>query len=177
MAALALLGAAPAWPADVITIAGVDGSADADASRVILEKAYSRLGIRLIIRMYPAERAIQMSNGGALDGELQRIDAVKQVYDNLVQVRPAINFLEASVFSAGIDFPIESWESIRPYRIGIVRGIKFAEANTEGMTCYIASGYLALFRMLERGHRWCCWFKWGMGPPRDDGYRALTQHR
>ena len=139
------------WAAEAITIAGVDGSADAEAGRAILEEVYGRLGIPLVIRMFPPERALRMSNGGRVDGELQRIDAVRRVYKNLIQVQPAINFLEASVFTSGMDFPIEGWGSLRPYRIGVVRGIKFAEANTVGMTRSIVDGYPALFRMLERG--------------------------
>lgn len=144
-------GAQMARAADTIIIVGVVGSSDAYAGDVILRQAYRRLGIDLKIRKLPAERALRLADSGQVDGEVQRIDAIRHVYKNLVQIRPAINFLEAAVFTGSKNFPVEGWESLRPYRIGIIRGIKFAEANTTGMRRYIASGYDALFRMLNNG--------------------------
>ena len=66
-------------------LAGVVGSADAWAGDVILREAYRRLGIALEIRKLPAERALRMASDGQLDGEVQRIDAVKRTHPNLVQ--------------------------------------------------------------------------------------------
>ena len=141
----------PVLGANELTIAGVQGFSEDEAGTVILKEAYRRIGIKIIIRRFPAKRALITANEGKYDGDLQRIDAVKDLYKNLIQVRPAINYFEASVFSARHDFEVKGWESLRPYRIGIIRGMKFAEANTKGMNRIETSSYEALLKMLDSG--------------------------
>ena len=153
--AIAVAAASLAFPAaatpERIVLAGVVGTTDAWAGDVILREAYRRIGVELVIRKVPAARAVLLSSVGQLDGEVQRIDAFKNAFPTLIQVRPAINFLEAVVFSGSVDFEVEGWENLRPHTIGVVRGIKFAVDNTAGMRRYIASDYEPLFRMLELG--------------------------
>lgn len=152
MAALLLTTAAMAEQSaaqdDVIRLVTVTGTVDTVISEVILREAYARLGYRLEVTRYPAERAIRMANQGRFDGEVHRIDGVANSYPNLVQLFPAINHIEGGVFTARDDLVIESWEDMRPYRCGIIRGIKFAERSTEGMDRYIVGGYNRLFTML-----------------------------
>jgi len=128
-----------------------ENTVDTVIGEVIVREAYSRLGIDVIIKKYPAERAVRLADRGDVDGEVQRFAGLSDLYPNLIQVRPAINFIEATVFSKETTFPIEGWESLSPYRIGLIRGIKFAERNTEGMSVAKAGGYDVLFRLLDRG--------------------------
>ncbi len=132
-----------------IRLVAASGSVDTVVGEAVLREAYSRLGYQLEVTRYPAERAIRLANQGRFDGEVQRIDGVAGSYPNLVQVYPAINHIEAGVFAARDDLRIESWDDLRPYRCGIIHGIKFAELRTEGMDRYIVGGYNRLFRMLQ----------------------------
>lgn len=120
-------------------------------SEVIVRKAYARLGYRAEINKYPAERAIKLANEGFADGEVARIDGVGERYSNLIQLYPPINYLEATVFTAGSKLDIKGWQSLKPHSIGIIRGIKFAEENTAGMDRYVVGDYPTLFRMLQHG--------------------------
>ena len=124
---------------------------DTIVSEVIVREAYARLGTEVIIEKFPAERAIRLANAGEAAGEVQRIDGIDKTYTNLVQVRPPINYIEATAFTKTETFRVQGWASLQPYRIGIVRGIKFAERNTRGMDTRLASDYAELFRMLDRG--------------------------
>ena len=124
---------------------------DTVISEVVLRKAYARLGVNLEIRKYPAERALQLANQGTVAGEVQRIDGLSASYPNLIQVRPPINYIEGTVFSGDTRFQVDGWESLRPFRIGIIRGIKFAESNTQGMDVQAVGDYERLFTMLENG--------------------------
>ena len=146
-------GAALAATAGVekLTLVTVDNSTDTVVSEVIVTEAYRRLGIEILIKKYPGERALRLANHGEVDGEVQRIAAVKDKYRNLIQVLPPINYLEASVFSRSLNFEPTGWNSLRPYGIGLIRGIKFAENNTEGMNRHLVSDYLPLFKMLDKG--------------------------
>ena len=117
-------------------------------SEVILREAYRRIGVDIEIRKYPAERALQMANRGEVAGEVQRINGINRKYGNLIQLRPAINFIEGTVFTKSVVFEVSGWDSLREYRIGVIRGIKFAERHTRGMKTYAVGDYERLFRML-----------------------------
>lgn len=133
---------------NVVRLVAAAGSVDTVVAEVILGEAYARLGYRLEVTRYPAERAIRLANLGRYDGEVQRIDRIGDSYPNLVQVYPAINHIDGGVFAVRDDIYIESWEDMRPYSCGLIRGIKFAERSTEGMDRYIVGGYNRLFTML-----------------------------
>lgn len=147
-----LIGTAgPGGAVERLVLATPENTIDTVISEVIVREAYRRLGIDVVIKKYPAERAVRLADQGEVDGEVQRIGGLSEKYPNLIQVRPAINFLEATVFSKTKEFDVQGWESLTPYRIGIIRGIKFAEQNTQGMTVARAGGYEVLFRLLDRG--------------------------
>ncbi len=134
-----------------IRLATIVIAADTPISVVILRKAYARLGYAVEISRYPAEVALRLADAGREDGEVQRINGLSKHYPNLVQLHPAINYIEAAVFSAGRDIPLDGWSSLQPYRVGVMRGIKFAEFNTRGMNRTLVGDYTALFQMLGEG--------------------------
>ena len=116
---------------------------------VVREGAYRRLGIALEIRRNPAERALRLANSGKVAGDVQRIDNLTPKYPNLIQLRPAINYIEATAFTRDKAISVAGWQGLTAYRIGLIRGIKFAERNTQGMQTYAAKNYIGLFRMLR----------------------------
>jgi polar amino acid transport system substrate-binding protein len=133
---------------EYIQLVTPEDTIDTVISEVILREAYGRIGIGVDIVKVPAERALIMADRGNVDGEVQRIDGINKKYTNLVQVYPSINFIEAAVFSSEASFRVDGWESLRPYTIGLVRGIKFAENNTADMDVYPAPDYEHLIAML-----------------------------
>lgn len=118
-------------------------------SEEVLRLAYQELGININSLELPADQALRYANAGDADGELYRIAGLEQKYPNLVMVPVAINHLEGSVFTKKADFVVTGWESLRPYSIGIQKGIQFAEKGTEGMQRIIVSDPVQLFTMLQ----------------------------
>ena len=97
---------------------------------------YARLKIQIELVDVPAKRALVESSSGDLDGEVHRVLDVASEYPTLLPLRPAINYIEPSVFIRSANttpFEISDWESIRDYRIGIVRGVGSSERGTAGM--------------------------------------------
>ena len=133
-----------------VVIAAVSDSADVPAGRAVIREAYSRIGVEVEFRSYSAAEAIATSNSGVVTAELQRIDGISQDYENLVQVPIPINIIQGAAFSIKYRFPISGWHSLRPYRIGIVRGVVFAELPTRGMNVSLANEYEELMLMLEK---------------------------
>ena len=134
-----------------LVLVAAESTVDTVISEVILREAYARLGIKIDILKVPAERALRMANRGDVAGDAQRIDGLSETYPNLIKVSPPINFISGTAFSKTASFSIDGWDSLRPYRIGIIRGIKFAEQNTVGMDRHLVGNYESLLKMLDRG--------------------------
>jgi polar amino acid transport system substrate-binding protein len=155
VAALALVAASlsliykPAGAQERLVLVTPVNTVDTVISEVITREAYRRIGIDVEIKKYPGERALRIADSGKADGEVQRIDGIAAQYPNLIQVHPAINYIEGTAFTRTKTFAINGWESLRPYRLGYIRGIKFAERNTRNMNSSSVSDYRNLFKMLS----------------------------
>ena len=106
----------------------------AEIGENILQEAYQRIGIQVDARVLPAERALVMANTGEVDGEVLRIKGIEKNYPNLRMVPVPLVVMEGMVLTKEVTFEVTGWESLKPYTIGIVRGVKFAENGTQGMT-------------------------------------------
>ncbi len=99
----------------------------------ILTLAYSRIGKSVEFEKLPAERSLVNANSGITDGELARMGGLQEDYLNLIMIPTPIAYDEIVVFTKDINFNVDGWSSLLPYRIGYVAGFKFAEQKTEGM--------------------------------------------
>jgi polar amino acid transport system substrate-binding protein len=117
----------------------------------ILKVAYAKLGITVEFLDVEAKRALALSSAGDVDGEIQRVAAVAQQFPTLLQLKPAINYIEPAVFTTGLEFAVNGWNSIEEYEVGIVRGVGSSEAGTAGMSkVQRATSLEELVRMLDR---------------------------
>ncbi|MET3119931.1 polar amino acid transport system substrate-binding protein [Undibacterium sp. GrIS 1.8] len=99
----------------------------------ILETAYRSLGWNLKVHYLPGERSLRSANNGEMDGELYRKFGMENDYPNLLVVLVPLLTYEIVIFTYGIRFIVNGWDSLRPYTIGYVRGIKIIEQNAVGM--------------------------------------------
>jgi len=127
----------------------IEGSVNAEVSTLIMIEVYKRIGFEIEIMPLPGKRALAISNSGKVDGELFRLEGINKKWSNLIPVSVPINFMEGVVITKGKSFNVEGWESLKPYRIGIRRGIRFTESGTKGMSREIADSNASLFKMLE----------------------------
>ena len=116
----------------------------------VLREAYGRLGIDLEVRRYPGSVALEKSNAGEVDGELQRIDGITRRFQHLIQVPIPVNYIQGTVFSKQKDLDFTPWHALRPYQIGIVKGILFAERGTRGMQVKAVDTYAELIQLLDQ---------------------------
>ena len=149
-----VLGFALAQPSETrseepFVIAHVQDSVDQLAARAVLAEAYRRLGMKVEFRAMPAATALEASNGGKVAAELQRIDGIQRRFPNLVQVPIPVNYIQGLAFSRDYNFPIRGWHSLRPHRVGIVKGILFAERGTEGMQVSVAKDHAELVEWIR----------------------------
>ncbi|WP_200956031.1 ABC transporter substrate-binding protein [Pelomonas sp. Root1444] len=132
-----------------LRLARLEGVPDQRIGGEILKVAYARLGIQVQFVPVPALRSLLESSEGRVDGEVQRILLVETQYPTLIALRPSINFIEPSAFVKRLDFKVQGWPSVAPYRVGIVRGVGSSEAGTRGMRRVTAVASMeALMRMV-----------------------------
>lgn len=134
-----------------LVFTGIKGAVNSDIGMDVLTKAYSQLGIKILYRPLPGERALRVANSGKVDGEVFRIANVQKRYKNLIQVPTQINILPAIAYTKGKKININGWHSLKSYRIGIQVGIKFAERGTKGMNPTRVDTNEQLFKMLDSG--------------------------
>jgi polar amino acid transport system substrate-binding protein len=142
-----LLSSVPGQAQSVIRLARIANIPDQYVGGEILRTVYARLNIQLEFEDVPGKRALALSSAGELDGEIQRIGNLAKDYPTLVQISPPINYIEPSVFTTTLHFDVQGWSSIKPYSIGIVRGVGSSEAGTRGMSRVTAA--VSLENMLE----------------------------
>ncbi|MCK1652281.1 transporter substrate-binding domain-containing protein [Bradyrhizobium sp. 149] len=147
---LSLFAAGPSQAQELIRLARIAGIPDQYVGGEMLRAVYARLNIKLEFEDVPGKRALALSSAGEVDGEIQRIGTLSRDYPTLVQVTPAINYIEPAVFSTKLRFDVAGWNSIRDHSIGIVRGVGSSEAGTRGMARVTATASLDnMVRMLD----------------------------
>lgn len=95
----------------------------------LLKEAFKRAGMPIIIGHLPAERSLVNANSGIDDGDFVRIAGLEDIYPNLVRVPEKITDFEFVVFTKHLNIKTESWDSLKPYHVAIVRGWKILEEN------------------------------------------------
>jgi polar amino acid transport system substrate-binding protein len=116
----------------------------------VLQEAYRRLGIEAKEEFLPHERSLRASDAGEVDGEVMRIAGLEKEYPNLLRVPEPIYEFDTIAFTTGLVFKVEGWESLRPYQLCVLRGLKLSEQGTEGMNRMIGNSVDHLIEMLRR---------------------------
>jgi ABC-type amino acid transport substrate-binding protein len=147
-----LMTSIPSHAQSVIKLARIADIPDQFVGGEILRAVYARLNISLEFADVPGKRALALSSAGELDGEVHRIANLAQTYPTLVQISPAINYIEPSVFTTTLRIDVKGWDSIRDYSVGIVRGVGSSEAGTRGMSRVTTAASLEnMIQMLDAG--------------------------
>jgi hypothetical protein len=115
----------------------------------IIREAYKLIGREIDVAMLPGSRAIKLSGLGAVDGELYRIGEISNTYPDLVRVNVVIANLEVRAFSHTLDFIINGWSSLKPYRLAVMQGVKVTDMHTQNMQRVMVNNFHQLFNLLS----------------------------
>ena len=118
-----------------------------------IEEAFRRMGYSASVTPFPSQRALFLANTEG-DGDASRVPNIKEIApantDNLIMVPEVSLVAELAVFTKGLEFPVEGWDSLEPYRNGARIGAKILEKNVPGDRTFLALN-TQLFRMLDAG--------------------------
>lgn len=142
-----------AWSAEKppLAFSSFDTAGLSLTSMLILNEAYSAIGERFVVRLYPGTHALMASNNGFNDGALHRIEGIDKSFANLQRVRVAINQVMAVAIVKRDDIHIRQWQDLSPYHFGTESGVVLFEQRTAGMDVVRMESLKQLLNMLDRG--------------------------
>lgn len=118
---------------------------------LIVKEAFRRISNEIKIIHSPSERCLVNANNGIDDGNFARIAGLEAMYPNLVMVPEPIASFEFAVFSKKKNIRVNGWNSLKPYKTGIITGWKILETNLGPLPLlYRATDQQSLFDMLEQ---------------------------
>lgn len=115
----------------------------------ILKTAYQRLNIKIEFVYLPAERSLHAANECSIDGEGSRVAGLEQQYPNLIKIKIPIETISLSAYSKNKTINIQGWQSLKPYRIAYLRGVKVIQKNLIGFKTETVTNIKQAFMMLE----------------------------
>lgn len=93
---------------------------------------FERMGIRGSVSWLPSERALLNANSGIDDGNIARVAGIEKKYPNLIRVPEQIVDFTFMGYSHRKDIKLTDWNSVKQFRVGIIRGWKIYEKNLAG---------------------------------------------
>lgn len=140
--------ATPARAADEIRI-GTGNGAISQAAMSVLREAYRRIGVTVTTVNTTPEEGLRQANRGELDGTPARVAGLESRFPNLLRVPVAVVEVDAMVFGNRMPLVVNGWDSLRPYRVGVLKGVQYASEGTRGMQVDTFGDNAQLFAKLE----------------------------
>ena len=117
---------------------------------LLVKEAFNRIGVSVMIKHFPPEKALANADKGVTDGDAVRIGGLSNIYLNLLQV-PAIALQTDFVaFTKDPKLKIGGWAELKPYNVAIIKGHKISEKMVTGTRSLTkAENLKALFNLLK----------------------------
>jgi len=146
-----LLWILPLQGMETLTFTSIKNAAFENFALSVMKKVYLTMDIKIALVPVPAKRSLKLANSGdGFDGELFRISGVEKTYTNLIPIEVPLHESNWMVYSQDKNIKVNGWESLRPYKIGIRRGVVTTEKGTQGMDIEVVNNNEQLFELLQR---------------------------
>ena len=148
--ASAMTQASTATQASTIVLATFDQEAPRlTVSELVMRSIYKKLDIEMQLDRHPGNRVLSLANSGKVDGVLLRAAVIENLAKNLIKIPTPIAHIRYTAFTKRKNtFEVNGWDSLKPYKVGILRGIKLNEERSKHLNREIITTYPSLFKML-----------------------------
>lgn len=153
MVLVALIVLPSAYARDKLVFSTFENAGITLVQEPVMREAYRRLGYEIEVRQFPGERALIQADRGIVDGELARLETVREMYGNLVMVPESIHELRNVVLAKNADFTPAGWESLKPYMALSLRGYKYNEEKFRelGIKYHLVNRFEDMVKILRSG--------------------------
>ena len=133
-----------------VYITGIQNEQTHDMAKEVIREAYQGIGYDVRFEFFPGQRTLVMANSGESDGDIARIELTEEKWPNLIVVPTPIFWFKGVAFSKNIHKKINQWKDLEGLRIGIIRGIRYSEIGTRGLSPFFAEDMTHLFKLLDQ---------------------------
>jgi len=148
---LLLLLSSQAFSSEKLIFTSIKNSSFTNFAMAVLGEAYKRIDIEISNEPLPAKRSLRWANEGLhYDGELFRISGIEKQYTNLIPIKVPLHKSQWMAYTKNKKIKIAGWQSLKPYKIGIRRGIVTTKNGTKGFDTQEVNTNKQLFEMLYR---------------------------
>ncbi len=108
-----------------------------------IQEAFRRLNLKAVVALNPsAQRALMLANDSG-DGDASRVPNIKEIApkntNNLIIITEPIIVLKLTVYTKGLSFSVNGWNSLKAYHNGARFGAKILEKNIPGKRTFLSS--------------------------------------
>lgn len=115
----------------------------------VLTQAYAQLGLNVEFVPLPVRRGYAVAALGELDG--LTLSAADDIDPKLIKVNVPVAFEETVVYTRNQQFKVDGFESLRPYTVGHVAGLRYFEENLRDMKADPGPDLNTVLRKLSLG--------------------------
>jgi len=129
----------------------IEDLAEQAVAEKLLKDIYKHIGIEIDIEAFPGERAKKMATDGERDGEILRIFSYGEKNKMMIRVPTPYSYLETAVFAKkSRNISVKSKESLKKYKIIVVRGVQHTKDITEGLeNIHIVNSIESMMKCLD----------------------------
>jgi len=120
-------------------------------SEKVLKAAYQGAGFEVEIEILPHGRGLVMAGRGDLDGAALSFEILTRPHPELLPVKPSFFKSKIVVFSQPHIAPINSWEELKRYNVGILLGMKRIAGNLDPELLTVVQSKAQLVKLLVLG--------------------------
>ncbi|WP_250655775.1 substrate-binding periplasmic protein [Alkalimarinus coralli] len=133
-----------------VTLATFDQEAPRlTVTEMVLREVYKKLNINLQVDKHPGNRALMLANNGKLDGTLIRSALLTDITPNLIKIPIPVAHVEYVAYTKkNKKIDVENWDSLTPYSIGILKGVKLIELRSKHLNTEMVTNHRSIFKML-----------------------------
>jgi polar amino acid transport system substrate-binding protein len=135
----------------LIFVAADSGTEVIRAYHQFFQKSYHEIGYEVELKNYPIKRTYAQVDFNQADGVLISTESILNKYKNLITVPVELTRADLVVYSITKDFVVDGPSSLKPYKIGLMRGYLRSHTLTEGMARQTVDSYNALLSILRIG--------------------------
>ena len=115
----------------------------------LLTEIATRMGVKIRLIPLPAKRAALMLASAKIHADIARVAQYQQQVPAAIRVKEAMAKMPYYVYSKQNHVDINGWQSLKPYRIVIVRGFTFVDTHLADHTVSYVDSFHAAFSFLK----------------------------
>ncbi|NRA18833.1 MAG: transporter substrate-binding domain-containing protein [Oceanospirillaceae bacterium] len=132
----------PCFAVEKMTVALVGVHINGPVFRIaneVLQQIAKKMDVKIELKALPASRAALLLSRGSIHADFSRIPSFSLSNPTAIRVKEPVTEISWYAYSLLDDMKITGWESLKPYKIVIVRGLVFKEKYLKNYNVHVVN--------------------------------------